>query len=486
MSKLFQTIVSIFVFLLLAQVAQGQSLIFTVQLDLDNQTLLATGSNLGPNPIVIMGNEAGVVDQLNVTASGANFVLADLLTTAPGTYLVLVVNGPSVGFADVTIGPRAITEETNTALGIGALTSNTGLANTATGGDTLSINTTGSANTATGDDALRVNTTGSNNTATGADALRFNTTGSFNTATGLNALFSNTTGSFNTATGISALESNTTGTVNTATGVNALRSNTEGRSNTATGSFALDANTTGNSNTATGEGALVNNSIGFSNTATGAAALNNNTTGSSNTAIGDSALINNSIGSGNTAIGRDAGANADGNSNIYISNVGQAGESNTTRIGQAQDRTFIAGVSGITTDLPTGSAVFVDTDGQLGTVLSSKRFKDNIRDMGKSSNGLMRLRPVPFRYKKAYANGERPLQYGLIAEEVAEVYPELVVKNDEGQVQTVQYHKLNSMLLNEVQKQHRQIQEQERQITNLSGRLSRLEQILTEQQTSMR
>ena len=171
-----------------------------------------------------------------------------------------------------------------------------------------------------------------------------------------------------------------------------------------------------------GEGALVNNSIGFSNTATGAAALNNNTTGSSNTAIGDSALINNSIGSGNTAIGRDAGANADGNSNIYISNVGQAGESNTTRIGQAQDRTFIAGVSGITTDLPTGSAVFVDTDGQLGTVLSSKRFKDNIRDMGKSSNGLMRLRPLTFRYKKAYANGERPLQYGLIAEEVAEVY----------------------------------------------------------------
>ena len=423
MPKSFQTIVSIFVFLLLAQVAQGQGLIFTVQLDLDNQTLLATGSNLGPNPIVIMGNEAGVVDQLNVTASGANFVLADLLTTAPGTYLVLVVNGPSVGFADVTIGPRAITEETNTALGIGALTSNTGLANTATGGDTLSINTTGNANTATGDDALRVNTTGSNNTATGADALRFNTTGENNTATGLNALFSNATGSHNTADGYRALESNTTGGDNTATGVQALRSNTTGGNNSATGVNALEFNITGTWNTATGD-----------------SALRSNTSGNSNTAAGFFALFN-STGSNNTAIGFRAGENATtGDDNIYINNLAQPGESNTMRLGDVQTRTFIAGISGVTTDLPTGSAVLVDTDGQLGTVLSSSRFKQDIRDMDQASNGLMRLRPVTFRYKKAYANGKRPLQYGLIAEEVAEIYPELVVHDKAGQTQSVQYH----------------------------------------------
>ena len=163
---------------------------------------------------------------------------------------------------------------------------------------------------------------------------------------------------------------------------------------------------------------------------------------------------------------------ADGNNNIYISNLGGAGESDTIRIGDASHvgGAFIAGVQVVAP--------------------SSRRFKQDIHDMKSASSRLMHLRPVTFRYKKEYANGDRPLQYGLIAEEVAEVYPELVVKNDEGQVQTVQYHKLNSMLLNEVQKQQSQIEKQEErmeaqqeQITALTEQLAELKQVLTTQRS---
>ena len=164
-----------------------------------------------------------------------------------------------------------------------------------------------------------------------------------------------------------------------------------------------------------------------------------------------------------------------GDNNIYIANLGQPGDSGVIAIGEqgVQTDTFIAGISGATTGLP-GTTVLIDANGQLGTISSSRRFKQDIHNMDQASSALMRLRPVTFRYKKAYANGERPVQYGLIAEEVDEVYPELVVKNEEGQVQTVEYQKLNSMLLNEVQKQHRQIHE-------LTERLAQLEQVLTEQ-----
>ena len=223
----------------------------------------------------------------------------------------------------------------------------------------------------------------------------------------------------------------------------ALRSNFDGFSNTATGRDALFANTTGGQNTAMGEDTQRSNTTGNTNTATGVSALQDNTNGERNTAIGASALLRNTTGNDNIAIGVGAGLNqTSGNNNIYIDNPGLANESNTIRIGDATHvgGAFIAGVQVVAP--------------------SSRRFKKDIHDMDQASSALMRLRPVTFRYKKAYANGERPVQYGLIAEEVDEVYPELVVKNEEGQVQTVQYHKLNSMLLNEVQKQHRQIEDQ--------------------------
>jgi len=220
------------------------------------------------------------------------------------------------------------------------------------------------------------------------------------------------------------------------------------------------------------------------NTATGASALSSNTTGSDNTATGASALSSNTTGNGNIAIGFEAGVDATtGDDNIYIGNQGVAAESNTIRIGDGSihTRAFIAGIQNPVSGLPT--QVLVDTNGQLGTFFSSRRFKEDIRDMGESSSGLMQLRPVQFRYKTEYANGQRPLQFGLIAEEVAPVFPELVQYSATGEAQTVLYHQLPAMLLNELQKQHRQNQVQKEQIAELTERLARLEQVLTAQQS---
>ncbi len=174
----------------------------------------------------------------------------------------------------------------------------------------------------------------------------------------------------------------------------------------------------------------------------------------------------NTTGTGNTALGAGAGsAQTTGDFNIYVNNVGVAGESDTIRIGIGHLRAFIAGISGVNV---TGSAVVVDANGQLGIVVSSRRFKEDIRDMGEASDALMQLRPVMFRYKKEHAGGERPVQPGLIAEEVAEVYPDLVTHSAEGEIQSVQYHKLSTMLLNELQKQ-------QKHIADLTARLEAME-----------
>jgi hypothetical protein len=273
------------------------------------------------------------------------------------------------------------------------------------------------------------------NTFVGPSAGNFTTTGFGNTATGDEALGSNTTGHANTATGSQALFSNTTGVLNTATGLRALFSNTTGLGNTATGLGVLARNTTGSGNTATGLEALARNTTGYENTAMGDGALLNNTTGYENTAMGDAALANNTTGSFNTAIGFLAGINITGDNNIDIGSgqQGSVGESNTIRIGTAiNNRTFIAGIAGVPTGLP-GAAVFVDANGQLGTISSSRRFKDDIQDMGDASSDLMKLRPVTFRYKQAQEDGSHPLQYGLVAEEVADVNPGLVQFDKDGQ-----------------------------------------------------
>ncbi len=259
------------------------------------------------------------------------------------------------------------------------------------------------------------------------------------------------------------LRSNTTGIGNTASGVGALLNNTTGSGNTASGGDALLSNTTGSSNTASGVNALRNNTTGNQNTAIGLQALINNTSGRFNTASGVNALAGNTTGLFNIALGYGAGLNATtGDNNIYIGNPGVAAESSTIRIGDGgHTDAFIAGVQ------------FVGP--------SSKRFKEDIRDMGQASTSLMQLRPVTFRYKKEYDAGDHRLQYGLIAEEVAEVYPELVVHDDTGRVRTVLYRELNVMLLNRLQKQHQVMQQQQLVIDNLMERLSRLEGILIHQ-----
>ena len=251
---------------------------------------------------------------------------------------------------------------------------------------------------------------------------------------------------------------------------------------TAVGVNALQNNTTGVGNTASGRGALRNNTTGAWNTASGESALQSNTTGIDNTAIGRNALLEITTGFNNIAVGLNAGSSqTTGSNNIYVHSVGVEAESDTIRIGTVgtQTRTFIAGISGVTA-AGTAVPVLIDTKGQLGTISSSRRFKEEIRDMGEASSRIMQLRPVTFRYKKENGDGARPLQFGLIAEEVTEVYPGLVQYSATGEANAVLYHLLNAMLLNEVQKQHRQIQEQKERIADLTVRLVRLEALEAE------
>lgn len=326
---------------------------------------------------------------------------------------------------------------------------------------------TGSSNTATGVSALPANTTGNSNTAIGNFALFFNTTGNNNTASGMQALLNNTTGSGNTASGTGALALNTTGSDNTASGMDALASNTTGSDNTASGSRALFRNEIGTNNTASGGQALLSNTTGNSNTASGWGTLRNNTTGGANTAVGMNALANNTTGSSNIAIGNQAGGNLTGSNNIAIGNIGVAGDTGTIRIGDSnQTRTFIAGIRGVTT-ATAAIPVVVGTDGQLGTTSSSRRVKDDIADMGTASDVLMKLRPVIFHYKSDRNSKARTLQYGLIAEEVNEIAPNLVARNAQGEIETVYYQHLAPMLLNEVQKQQRVIQAQTARVAEL-------------------
>jgi trimeric autotransporter adhesin len=370
----------------------------------------------------------------------------------------------------------------NTATGTGALLFNTtGFQNTATGAFALFNNDTGSFNTANGFQALFSNTEGLSNTAVGVQALQNNINGSDNTATGILALANNTAGQLNTANGASALQSNTTGNGNTATGFSALLSNTAGSNNTATGFAALQSSTTAEGNTAVGYKALqlnttgerntaigyqvLINSTGTHNTATGHSAMSGDTTGSSNAAYGYNALASNLTGNGDTAIGYgalDAQMSGDfniglglfaGNGVIMASNVICIGASGT----DVNDSCYIGNIW----MQPGGSqAVYVNSDGKLGAQVSSRRFKEDIHPMEEASATLYRLKPVTFRYKKAIDQGSTQ-QLGLVAEEVAVVNPDLVIRDKEGKPYSVRYDQVNAMLLNEFLKEHRKVQELE-------------------------
>ena len=306
------------------------------------------------------------------------------------------------------------------------------------------------------------------NTAEGTDALFSLSTGSGNTAAGFDTLYDNTTGSLNTAAGANALFSNTTGVENTAIGFDALNINTTGNHNTATGVFVLGINSTGNNNTADGYGALFHNTIG-----------------NSNTAIGRHALFKNTIGDENIALGVSAGsALTIGNNNIDIGNGGLAGEANTIRIGATgtQTNTYIAGISGVT--VAGGVGVIVDANGHLGTVVSSERFKDSIKPMDKASEAILALKPVSFSYKHELDPAGIP-QFGLVAEEVEKVNPDLVARDEQGKPYTVRYEAVNAMLLNEFLKEHAKVEqlkkdfeskiaEQQKQIAALAAGLQKV------------
>jgi hypothetical protein len=369
----------------------------------------------------------------------------------------------------------------NTAEGDFSLDSLTsGSFNSAIGYAALFSNTSGDNNTASGSFALYSNTNGPSplkgdfNTATGSNALFSNTIGNGNTATGVNALLTNTNAYYNTATGFQALYSNT-GFFNTATGANALFSNQRAGYNTANGFAALYTNINGLRNTATGYEALYTNGAGNDNTASGYFALYNNT-GNNNVAIGSNAGLNLTTGNNNVAIGSNAGrslgSGSSNNIDIGFNVVGVAGESNTMRIGNLDiTSTYIRGISGQTA--PGGAAVFVNPNGKLGTMTSSARFKDEIKPMDKASEVILALRPVSFRYKKGIDAQGIP-QFGLIAEEVEKVEPKLVARDENGKINTVRYEAVNAMLLNEFLKEHRKVQELEKQIEALTTGLQKV------------
>ena len=323
-------------------------------------------------------------------------------------------------------------------------------------------------NTAEGQNALLSLTTGVNNTAVGWFSLKTNRNGQLNTAVGAGTLFSMVHASRNTAIGGAALFSDTNGEGNTGVGALALWSNTTGGFNTALGDYALVSNTVGFGNTAVGASALVNNNTGNVNIAIGDLALYSNFTGGGNTAVGEQALSDNQSGNVNIALGYAAGTRITGSSNIVIGNIGLAGESNTIRIGGdvfgygPQTAAFIAGISGTAV---MGDAVVVDANGQLGTVASSARFKKNIKPMDKTSEAILALKPVSFQYR---SDSKGTPQFGLIAEEVAKVNPDLVVRNRNGEICSVRYEAVNAMLLNEFLKEHKMIEKQETTITRLT------------------
>lgn len=346
----------------------------------------------------------------------------------------------------------------NTSLGVGAMVNLQ--PDIAAGG--------GIGNTAIGARALRSAGFASYNTAVGSFALESNTMPG-NTAVGSFALQNNTTGFFNSAFGAGALVDNTVGGGNTAIGLSSLADNTAGSGNTAVGFGSLSHNATGVNNSASGAAAMFFNMDGSNNTANGAFALELGFTGSRNTAMGVHSLFN-SAGSDNIALGYRAGFDLfTGSDNILVGNLG-AEESNSIRVGNSTVhlRTFIAGIQGVTTDVDDAIPVLIDSNGQLGTTSSSRRYKKEIEEMGAASSRLLDLRPVTFKYKKEPVTGTQSLQFGLVAEEVAEFFPELVVYDVAGRPETVKYHLLSSMLLNELQKQQQEIQ-------RLAARLASLE-----------
>ena len=367
-----------------------------------------------------------------------------------------------------------------TALGDGALSNDTpGSDNTGLGFNALmSVTSLGAENTAVGSNALSDTTTGAANVAIGFDALRATTTGGFNVAVGYHALVANTTVSYNIAIGEEALQAHTIGGDNVAVGSGAMALGASGSYNTAIGSTAM-AFANGSDNVAVGDGAL-NAANGNENIGVGQQACLN-CAGNNNIAIGQYAGQSITTGANNILLGLSAGHNVTtGSNNIEIATQGAKTDSATIRIGAAatQNKAFIAGISGVT--ISGGAAVMVNSKGQLGVVTSSARYKEAIEPMKEASEAILSLEPVKFRYKKELDPEAIP-QFGLVAEQVAKVDPDLVARDDLGKPYTVRYEAVNAMLLNEFLKEHRKVEEQAALNQRQEATIARLEAAMKEQ-----
>ncbi len=364
----------------------------------------------------------------------------------------------------------------NTGVGINALSvvnpGANGINNTAVGLNALTNDTTGQYNVAVGSRALENNTTGDFNMAIGTEALQQNNA-SFNLAIGFRVAFQNTTGRHLTGIGAAAMRNNTNGEFNTAIGADALRENTTSGANVAVGDSALavyNGLTAGidGFNTALGSIALTALTDGFQNTAVGRRALQGLTVGNNNVAVGWRAGQNLTTGAnGNTFIGTLAGTNEGPN----VDDVICLGESGDTNGGEnTPNRCYIGQIFGITTG-NIGSPVLIDFDGQLGTISSSRRFKKDIKPMDQASEAILALKPVTFHYKdrRDGKKAQETPEFGLIAEDVAEVNPDLVVNDKNGDIYSVRYEVVNVMLLNEFLKEHKKVEEQQASIADLKS-----------------
>jgi hypothetical protein len=297
-----------------------------------------------------------------------------------------------------------------------------------------------------------------------------------NTAEGQDALFSLMNGTANTAIGFSALRANTMGDRNTANGALALFSNQTGSENTATGYAALFFNR-GSGNTADGIGALYNNATGTNNTANGQRALHDNLSGSRNTANGSGALGNNTTGSFNIALGNSAGSGVSTADDVICVGAVGANVSHSCYIGNI-----------INQSSPSGLAVFVNSDNKLGTIMSSRRFKEGIKPMDTASEAILALQPVTFRYKKDF-DPTGTAQFGLVAEDVAKVNPDLVVRDKEGKPYSVRYDQVNAMLLNEFLKERKEVEQTIAQLKSEAAKQeaarSELKSTVAQQQKAM-
>jgi hypothetical protein len=458
------------------------------------------------NPVIPLRKTASILVVVAALVSVAQAVFPPPdggypgLNTAEGQNALLSLD-TSIGLANTAVGWFSLKSNVgasfNTGIGAGTLLLNTADENTAVGAAALLLNTAGESNTAVGVTALLNNATGSGNSAFGWGALAANTADA-NTAVGLNALLNNTTGGTieniqgfdlgpNVAVGAGALRDNTIASANTAVGFQALRNFTTGPAGfgpvglcTAVGFQALANDMEGAGNTGFGYQALFSNSGGTDNTAIGLRALYENTSGSFNVAVGTDALGSNTQGSGNIALGVGAGNGVTTGVNIICigGNVG-ADVSNSCYIGNIFGQ-------------PGGSqAVYVNSDGKLGAQVSSRRFKEKIKPMDNVSEALFSLKPVTFQYKKEIDPASKS-QFGLVAEEVENVNPDLVVCDKDGKPYTVRYDQVNAMLLNEFLKEHKKVEEQQASIAQLKShapkceaKIAELKSVVIQQQKAM-